>query len=213
MSIEAIVEEKQYTVREFQPEDLLSIIEVYQKAFAGEPWNEYRICKACYTEYSKEEFMDAVNKNQCKSCLEPLNTEEYWKPEDIIKNLNDTLSKKEGIVYVAENGQGVVGFVWGSPGYPDNREENLGDIIRPESFYLKEIAVSADCQDKGVGSTLAKAFVDEVKERGYNGTYLRTNLNNHPAIHIFHKVGYRSTSLRDVGKKDCFYMIQGDCYV
>ncbi|MFO7711414.1 MAG: GNAT family N-acetyltransferase [Candidatus Woesearchaeota archaeon] len=213
MAIEDIVEEKQYTIREFQQEDMFSIIEVYQKAFAGEPWNEYRICKNCETEYSKPEFLDAVNNNQCKDCLEPLNTEEYWKPEDIISNLKGTLSNKEGIVYVAENGQGVVGFVWGNPGYPDNREEKLGNIIRPDSFYLKEIAVSADCQDKGVGSKLAQTFVDEVKERGYNGTYLRTNLKNQPAIHVFRKVGYNPTRLHDQGKKDCFYMMQGDCYV
>jgi GNAT superfamily N-acetyltransferase len=214
MTIEKIIKEKKNVIiREVNKEDLPSIIDVYQKAFAGEPWNEYRLCSKCGEEYSINDFLKSVEYNKCKvkECNGNFKSEEYWKPEDIIRNINETISKK-GLAYVAENGQGIVGFVWGNPGYPEAREE-LSDIIKSDSFYMKEIAVDLNCQDKGVGSKLAEAFVDKVKEKGYSGTYLRTNLKNSRAIRVFEKAGYERTEILDQGKKDCFYMVQGDCYV
>ncbi len=67
---------------------------------------------------------------------------------------------------------------------------------QPRSL-LSSIAVSPDCQGKGVGGLLVNAWVAEAKRRGSQGCFLTTDKDNNEFVNMFYqKLGW---------KLDCSY--------
>jgi len=88
-------------------------------------------------------------------------------------------------VYVAKEGNDIVGFAWFM-----NHPPNNGAAI------LEMLAVGKDYQRQGVGSYLiaesSDLFVESQKKLGINlrTLHLTTNLSNHGAQNIYTKAGY-----------------------
>ena len=60
---------------------------------------------------------------------------------------------------------------------------------------LSSIAVSPDCQGKGVGAKLVKAWLKEAKERGSKGCFLTTDKCDNEAVNGFYqKTGWKLES-------------------
>jgi GNAT superfamily N-acetyltransferase len=57
--------------------------------------------------------------------------------------------------------------------------------------WLRELAVSPACQNQGFGRALALTVLKWGQEKGATRSFLATDVENYPAIHLYEKLGYR----------------------
>ena len=68
----------------------------------------------------------------------------------------------------------------------------LGIISHPLYDYeLAKLAVSPKVQGKGIGVLLCEAVVNKAKELGGKRIFIESNTRLKPAIHIYHKLGFK----------------------
>ena len=119
----------------------------------------------------------------CKPCQDISNTpelQEATKEPPIIWWVESLA--KEGIFFVAEEGNDIVGYVAG--------ERTAGDIA-----MLHLMAVKNGHQDKGVGKMLLKSFEDECKKNKLKAIFLYGSAGNEKTLSFFGKSGYEKGTL------------------
>ena len=88
------------------------------------------------------------------------------------------------------------GFVW----------EEAGSIIGnaslsevegfPGRFVLANVAVDADHRGRGIGRTLVEASIELARKRAAGLLLLQVEPDNHPAIHLYSDLGFRTLTTR-----------------
>ena len=106
--------------------------------------------------------------------------------ENVVYSFSRSLAHKHERVYVAKNGEEVVGFAWFM-----NHPPNNGTAI------LEMFAVRKDKQKQGIGSKLIQQasdmFIEAQKKLGVNlrTLHLTTNYSNEGAQTIYTRAGYQ----------------------
>ncbi|WP_048091765.1 GNAT family N-acetyltransferase [Geoglobus acetivorans] len=90
------------------------------------------------------------------------------------------------IDYLAENGFAIVAELGG---------KLIGHcVIVPTADWKKvdlSIFVHQDYQDRGIGQALLGQIIDYAKRMGFDGIMLVTERDNHRAVHVYKKFGFR----------------------
>ena len=121
-----------------------------------------------------------------------------FKEEAFAKQLiADLLSDYNTISLEAKAGAEIVGFIIAQIDYDDGE---YGHIIT--------LNVAPDYRKKGVATKLLLEVEGYLKQRGVNECRLEVREDNHAAIKLYHKLGYRTVGKleRYYGKKHGFYL-------
>ena len=104
--------------------------------------------------------------------------------EDRIKMWKNILTNPQRWAWVAEGGQGIVGFsLFGPP-----RDPNKEGFIELGAIYLL-----ASEKEKGIGFSLLSAGFNKMKDLGYERAYCWV-LENNPTIKFYERTGARFTT-------------------
>ncbi len=95
-----------------------------------------------------------------------------------LNNPQSYILDKGGDILVAEYKQEIVGVV-------------ALLKVDDETVELAKMAVSPQAQGKGVGELLGRAAIQKAKSLGAKKVYLESNTILKPAIHLYHKLGFR----------------------
>ena len=66
-----------------------------------------------------------------------------------------------------------------------------------EDASVTNIAVTADFRNKGVGTAVLEAIIDECKKLKVNKLFLEVRVSNAPAIHVYRKRGFVDIYIRE----------------
>lgn len=146
------------------------IVNVYQKSFGDEPWNEGYRCSLCETSFP----LSFVAK-RCPCCASKGEVSllvEYWPKEKIFSDFYSEMNKPGSICVVRHGpmsrcGCEVIAFAWGYDITIDSESEkhldapSLGKLVSGTFFYLDECAVAPEFQGQGLGKLLVKEIFSE----------------------------------------------------
>lgn len=101
-----------------------------------------------------------------------------WSEKDFL----DALSKEENIYLVAEDKGKILGYcgVWGVAG----------------EGQITNVAVTKECQRKGVATALFNRMFQEGKAKQIHAYTLEVRISNHAAIKLYEKTGFLSAGIR-----------------
>lgn len=103
--------------------------------------------------------------------------------------LTGELKRKESLVLVAVNEQGVVGYAFG------RIEPRNWESLLDECGALHDIYVDDTVRVGGVGTAILQEFVSQMRSRGMKQVVLHTATQNTPGQALFKKLGFRTTML------------------
>lgn len=69
----------------------------------------------------------------------------------------------------------------------------------PGEWYLDSFAVAPEFQNKGIGTSALKSFIDLIKDRGEKVLSLNVDVENAPALHVYNKVGFKKVGQLYIG--------------
>ncbi|MCR4260829.1 MAG: GNAT family N-acetyltransferase [Candidatus Colwellbacteria bacterium] len=139
------------------------IVNIYQQAFGGDPWNEGYVCPVCEGVFA---LKDGIEK--CPTCAEKSRSVllvEYWPKSKVISDYYREMMKMGSLCIIAGEGDVPFGFAWGykvttSPELDQALDApGLHTIIEGNFFYLDECAVIPSHQGKGIGKLLMHRVV------------------------------------------------------
>ena len=93
-------------------------------------------------------------------------------------------------VWVCEHGREKVGFLVGV-----SRGEDINDASR--ALQLRYFILLPEYRGMGLGKRLMDAFMEFVRERGYRKAYLWTTNEQHAAISLYSRYGFRLTEEKE----------------
>jgi len=214
-------------IRDYQEADFEGVFRVYVTAFADEPWNEYSECKSCGQNYGIQEVEKLKEAKVCKKCGTPLglkygidretycrsviqiifeNLGQFWTEEKVKKDLKNALNSKDPVTIIAENSE-LVGLLWGYR-KPKGEFGFLGELIDENSFYMDDVAVSADRRREKIGTRLCQEFERKVWKVGGNKIFLRTKKDYEASTRLYEKLGYSRTGIFDPEYPDREYFVK-----
>ena len=102
--------------------------------------------------------------------------------EKLKKEFKDLIDSKENIVFIAEEGNELVGYLNG----------NILKNIWQESGYINDLFVTKNFKRKGVGTQLIKSFIEYLKKKKIKKCKLGVNIKNTPAIALYNELGFKT---------------------
>lgn len=129
--------------------ELVSCIKCYQGVFAGEPWNEWKVCRVCSAHWGRE----LSPENHCGQT-----TEYFWPDATVRADLAEMAARPLDASLVAiENGE-VIGFSLGYGIAVGELEKHLGigtGIPSEETIaYQDDLGVAEQCRKRGIAKRL-----------------------------------------------------------
>lgn len=95
--------------------------------------------------------------------------------------LNNRISQKESVIYIAVLNERMVGFTQLYPIFSSVSMEPM--------YLLNDLFVSNDCRGKGIGHALINASKDLCKQLDFKGLALQTEITN-PAQNLYTRLGF-----------------------
>jgi ribosomal protein S18 acetylase RimI-like enzyme len=118
--------------------------------------------------------------------------------ETELKKILDEIKSKEGIFYIALNGNEIAGFVTATI-YRQTPEDLLGTI--PSNVgRLTNLYVSALNRQKGLGTTLLHMAEEYVKSKECDVMKIEVFAPNTPARNFYEKLGYEPRTIDQIKK-------------
>ncbi|MEO8649715.1 MAG: N-acetyltransferase [Acidobacteriota bacterium] len=109
------------------------------------------------------------------------------------------IERTDSIFYTASNATGnIVGFLCGRTAAAPDKEESL-------EAWIYNVGVFVEYRERGVGSTLIRAFFDRCRSQGVDSAWLEVRKNNARAISF-----YRGHDFREVYSRANFYTDPAD---
>lgn len=174
----------QYDLRRFDLREqhtlLPSLIQCYQRVFAGEPWNEWLECRTCGATYGVEKPEILLPRNfEC--CGKPLT--ERWSAWQVVSDLNHELITNSSC-WIALNRETVIGFCWGYPITPEKLELKLklpgvAETIKTQFetakiAYQDELGVLPEYRGLGLAKALFLKRHQDFRQQGLEVGVVRT---------------------------------------
>jgi len=164
-------------IRPFSDQETVrGIVAAYQRTFGGEPWNEGYVCPVC-----GDIFPLTQAGGDCPSCVrcgKSVLLNEYWPTDKVACDFNREMEKPEALCLVAEDGDTVVGFIWGYRIVVDEQLDDylespgLSRLISGSFFYLDDAAVIPEYQFHGIGKKLVAQMLEIQSEKNVLGRTL-----------------------------------------
>lgn len=101
--------------------------------------------------------------------------------------LGSVMESQEDCVFVAEDGDAVIGYVYAA------LEPLSWKELRGPAGFIHDIAVREDARRSGVARQLLQAAIDWLRERGAPRVVLWSATPNEAAQHLFRRFGFRDT--------------------
>ena len=133
------------------------------------------------------ELVNSEEKNSKKavSLFKYLNVRKKQFEKNSKSELMRDVQKKNSVVFVAEDGGRVIGYISGN--FTNSKNPFYNSVILG---YFKHIAVLRKYHRKGVAKELYKNLEDWLKKKKCDFVYLEVFSANH-AVKIFEKLGYK----------------------
>lgn len=96
-----------------------------------------------------------------------------------IDSLREVIDRDEWIMYVADAGEEVVGFVSGGP-----------DSDEPELLHLNRVYVAPEHWGNSIGGRLLDAFEEDATRQEFDRVKLRVMVDNDQAVGFYESAGY-----------------------
>jgi ribosomal protein S18 acetylase RimI-like enzyme len=103
--------------------------------------------------------------------------------------LQSQLDEDDAIVFVAEQRDRIVGYVYGAV------EPLSWKDLRDECGYIHDLLVSPEARRAGVGDALLDNAIDWLREQGMPRIVLGTAAQNESARRLFERRGFRATMI------------------
>jgi GNAT superfamily N-acetyltransferase len=101
--------------------------------------------------------------------------------------LGSILGTDDGVVFVAEEGDAVIGYAYAA------LEPLSWKELRGPAGFIHDVAVVEEHRHAGAGTQLMDAAIRWLRERGAPRVILWTAAPNDPARSLFHHLGFRDT--------------------
>jgi len=103
-----------------------------------------------------------------------------------------SLFEREGYGFFGIQNGRLIGFVLAVPLLHDNL---LPQKIKEEypvekSLYISEMHIHREYRNKGVGTQLLRAFIEDVDREKYSYIFIRAGVKNIPAVRLYKKTGF-----------------------
>jgi len=144
------------------PEVVLAIVEIYQQAFGGKPWDEGYVCPACENTVSLDSGVGLCS--ECEKNRRSIPMVEYWPTSKVLSDFYREMSKDGADCMVAIEDTDILGFAWGyrvsvTPELASSLEApGLDEIIEGNYFYLDECAIRPAYQGQGIGRQIMESI-------------------------------------------------------
>lgn len=156
---------------------LLKIAGLYAEAFAGEPWNEYKVCQNGH--YFGRQLSDLTS---CVNCSQPLSIA-YPKKQNS-EYIAGEVTKPEGTLITFEDESGeVFAAGWGYTCTPEELQAKYSSLEMKEIvvdkiektagkvqkvFYLSEIMVDSAMQKRGIATKITRCLFEKAQSLNLN---------------------------------------------
>lgn len=170
---------------------LVKIARLYANAFAGDPWNEYKVCD------SGHYFGRQPELNSCTNCGQPLKI--AYPEESTSEYIAKEITNPEGTLITFEDESGeVFAAGWGYAcaaeefKYSLEMKKKVADRIKKVAekaqrlFYLSEIMVDAAVQKQGIATKITKCLFEAAQSLNLN-LVMRTRFDS-PMVRIANKM-------------------------
>lgn len=181
---------------------LLKIARLYANAFAGWPWNEYKVCPNNHI--TGRQVTELTNCIKCNETLELVYPEE--KTADYIA---EEVSKPDGDLLIVENEVGeVLAAGWGYTCDTEMLQAKYNSLEMKEKvarrammtaqkvFYISEIMVAPEKQGQGIATNITRDLLETAQSLNLNAV-MRTR-GDSPMVKIANKM--QMTQVISVGE-------------
>lgn len=144
----------------------------------------------------------------CQIWKEPPWNEDFWKAEDVRRDILRDSQKPAGECFIAtfQNGNGheVAGFTWGYMSSREHLTEISGSnffmnspLLDGNVFYVDELGVNSDFRGHGIGKHLSDQLILNAKANGADSLVLRTDEKALAARALYALLGFNEIPVRD----------------
>jgi len=157
-----------------QPDDVIGVALVYQKAFGSSPWNEGYICPVCGTTFADESGLW----DYCTYCRDSagylVKILRCWPIHKILTDFYQEMLRPEAVCLIMKDRYGVIAFAWGYEVEVNKSLDKyleapkLHKLVKGNFLYLDECAVIPKQQNKGCGKKLMSSFIQKAQEINRN---------------------------------------------
>ena len=164
-----------------------------------------------------ESDIQATAQLYCEIWKEPPWNEDFWKPEEVVRDIKTQLTKPNAIFLIATNGTDeVIGFTWGYQVSTGILSEISGVsvedwrkvISNKEVFYIDEFGTKRSYRRKGIGTKLVRELLEQLSHTDIKLTTLRTNKSALPARAIYSQMGFQEIGIQDTKHQDRTYWMR-----
>jgi len=152
----------------------------------------------------------------CEIWKEPPWNEDFWKPEEVRLEIDQQLQKACAEGFLCVDNEAVKGFTWAYSVTRKEMEAICGsrrlDVLfsnQHQVFYIDELAVSRFSRRQGIGESLTRAVLSELKKYGPCLITLRTDKKALAARSLYQKLGFKDLLIEDKQYPDRTYWILG----
>lgn len=166
---------------------LPSLIQCYQRVFAGEPWNEWLKCEKCEQVYGldKPELLLPRNFMCCGKRLT-----EHWSAWQIVHDLEKEIISGSSCWLTVKRGT-VVGFCWGYPLTPEKLEakvklHGIAETVRKKFgvdsvAYQDDLGILPEYRGQGIARAMFMKRHQDFRAQGLEIGVVRTK-HNPPSV-------------------------------
>jgi ribosomal protein S18 acetylase RimI-like enzyme len=140
----------------------------------------------------------------CKIWQEPPWNEDFWRPEEVIKDFQTEMRNPDATAFLAFVGDKVVGF---THGYSVNKVElqgiasnNMLDSVfcnGERVYYVDELGVDKDYRGHQIGHTLTAKLIDSARASGIKRVVLRTDIQASAARRVYQRMAFKDLKIND----------------
>lgn len=187
-----------------EKDKLLKLAKLYANAFAGDPWNEYKVCKNFHNFGWKQRELTI-----CTNCNQSLDL--FYPVDKTVAYITDELTKKNSTLFTFEDSDGnVLAAGWGfecdikelqekyrTPAMKQKLVETIRTVEKIEKvFYLSEVFVDEAARQRGIAKTITNRLCGTAQSLNLN-LVMRTRRDS-PMVKIADKI--QMTQLIKVGE-------------
>jgi len=151
-----------------------------------------------------EQLIGEMAQLYCEIWKEPPWNEDFWKVEEVSREIHAHLLCPHAIVMAALEKGKIIGFSWGKSVNKQelkviSSEANLDCVFKDEAqvFYVNELAVNKKARNRNVGSMLAQCLVNKANKSGFRKICLRTDQKAVAAQRVYLKIGFCDLAIKD----------------